>query len=107
MRLDHTPRNQVGYDCRSLAHDILGRGHQAHFWILSALGREPLGDDRFFRQFDELLAFESREIHELRITWLCGQQAGSNKNNDGDSPEHSFPASVRTASRAARPTLMR
>jgi hypothetical protein len=60
-----------------------------------------------FRQFDELLALEGREIHELRITRLCGQRAGSNKNNDGDSPEHSFPANVRTASRAARPTLMR
>ena len=52
-------------------------------WIL----RQRDGVERLFRQFDELLAFEGREIHELRITWLCGQRAGSNKNNDGDSPE--------------------
>ena len=55
------------------------------------------GVDRFFRQFDELLAPERREIDHLGIGRRCRQQGGGNENGACDFTGHSFLARMGTA----------
>src|SRR6476620_7926451 len=55
------------------------------------------GVERLFRQFDELLAPERREIDHLGSGRRCRQDGGGNENGACDFTGHSFLARMRTA----------